>query len=169
MKKSVFALILAVVVAACMQPPSTNDGRNLSNEAIVVKYADALVNGRVDEMGTYLADNYKVYGPAMTDSATREQELQGWRNNWDSVYTSISYDRYAMLSTHVDSGRVAGDWVFDWGIVTLNFKSGKTPVNFWWHGVHRIKDGKIDLARGFYDVNDILVQRGFTVTPPQPM
>ena len=169
MKKSILALILAIIVAACMAPPTNNGGRNMDNEAIIVKYTDALINGRVDEMATYLADSYKVYGPALGDSTDKAAEINGWRRNWDSLYTSINYDRYAILSHHVDSGRVAGDWVFDWGVVTLNYKAGKTPVTFWWHGVHAVKDGKITLSRGFYDVNDILVQRGFTVAPPPSM
>ncbi len=42
-------------------------------------------------------------------------------------------------------------------------------TTFWWNGVFRVQDGKIQMSRGFFDVNDILVQQGFKITPPEPV
>jgi hypothetical protein len=169
MKKLAFAALAACIVLSCMAPPAETD-RNLENEALQTKYVDAIVNGRVDELGTFLADNYKGYGPAVADSTDKAGEIAGWKAQWDSTYSSISYDRYAILSSTVGAeGRIPGDWVMDWGIVTLNYKSGGAPVKFWFHSVNRYKDGKLDLSRSFYDVNDILKQRGFTQVPPAAM
>lgn len=162
--------VVAMAIASCSSPPPVvNENmyeRNPANEAVVKKYIDAIVHGTLGAMDTLLADNYMGYGPATKDSTNKADNIAGWKHEWDSVYSSITYNRYAMLSVHIDSGRVAGDWVFDWGKATLNYRTGKTPVNFLFHAVYKMKDQKIIQETDFFDVNDILVQRGFTVTPP---
>ena len=66
----------------------------------------------------------------------------------------------------VQKGRVAGDWVLDWGKWTIHFKNGKPSDTVWFHAALRVKDGKINRRRNFYDVADMLEQQGFTFVPP---
>jgi ketosteroid isomerase-like protein len=156
--------LVVIFLSACMSPESRQHARDPVNEALVKAYVDAQLKADLQGMEDLLADNYRGYGPGIADSVNKTIELTNWKRNMDSVFSSIGYDRYGTLSTHVDSGRVAGDWVFDWALVTLNYKSGEAPVKFWSHAVFRIKDGKINLSRRFMDRYDTLRQRGFILT-----
>lgn len=162
----VLGATVAIALASCMTPASNPDRRNPMNEALAITYIDAVVKGDIKTMEELLTDDYRGYGPGIADSVNKVKEIENWKRNMDSLYVSIKYDRYGTLSTRVDSGRVAGDWVFDWARITLNYKSVEPPVTFWSHAVFRIKDGKINLSRVFYDRHDILRQRGYKLTPP---
>lgn len=158
-----FTALVVIVLGACMSPESQQHARNPVNEALVKAYVDAVIKADMQGMGDLMADNYRGYGPGIADSVNKTTELANWKRSTDSVYASVEYNRYGTLSTHVDSGRVAGDWVFDWAQVTLNYRSGEPPVKYWSHAVFRIKDGKINLTRRFMDRYDILRQRGYTL------
>lgn len=95
----------------------------------------------------------------------KADNLAEWKRAFDSLYSSIGLERIAMLSDHADSGRVAGDWVMEWGTITLNYKTGKTPVAFNYNSVYKMNNGKIEAEHDFFDVADIMRQQGFTFTP----
>lgn len=140
-----------------------------SNKAIVQQYTDAIVKGDTVSMGSFLADSYKGYGPGLNDSTDRASEITGWKNSWRNEFQSIQFDRAGMVAFNVPiSGKFPGDWVADWGLINVTYKNGNKPFQFWWHGVSRVRDGKIELSRAFYNQNDFFTQQGFKVTPPEP-
>lgn len=159
------AILIAIVIgiASCTSNENMVQ-RNPANEAIVQKYFDAVLKGDLAGMEALLADNYVEYGPAVKDSMDRATSIAEWKKSWEG-FSSIEYDRYAMLSSNVPEGRVKGDWVFDWGRITANYKNGK-QVTFDGHWVFKIENGKIAQQNNFYNVADILGQMNYTFTPP---
>lgn len=160
---SAMLIAIAISIVSC----STNENtvqRSPDNEALVQKYFDNVLKGDLTAMEGLLADNYKEYGPAVKDSMDRATSIAEWKKSFEE-FSSVEYDRYAILSTTVPEGRVAGDWVFDWGRVTVNYKNGK-QVKFDGHWVFKVKDGKIIQQNNFYNVADILGQLNYTFTPP---
>lgn len=172
MKKSIspmMALSMVFWICACTQSPEKNMIQTFpENEAIVHQYMDALTKGDHDVVASLLADDFISYGPKLNDSLNRMQTLEKFKQDWETIQ-SVSYDRYATFSTHVPEGRVAGDWVFDWGLVSFTYNNGMPSWTTWWHGVYMIKDGKIIAERGFFNEADIMQQLGFTFTPPKSL
>ena len=146
--------------------PVQNQDRNPANEAMVMKYFDAQLKPDFESMEEFLSDDFKEFGPAVIDSIDRATSIANWRKNWEEQFSSITYDRYGILSTTVEEGRVAGDWVLDWGKVTVKFKNGKPSYTVWFHAALRVKNGKINRQRNFYDSGDVMSQQGFTFEPP---
>jgi len=163
MKKMIFPAILLVALASCNKSNTVGE----QNKALVQKYVEAIVNGDTSNLESFLADKFMGYGPATKDSSNRQQEIDSFKKNWRDSWSSVKFDRAAIVAFTLPPGeKNPGDWVADWATIAVNYKNGTSPVTFNWHGVSRVKDGKIERTFAFYDVNDILVQQGFTVTPP---
>ncbi len=165
MKKVVlFSAFVIICLLRCA--PAEYEVPNAENQALGLKYFDAMIKGDVATMTDLVADNFMQVGPGTKDSVARPAMLVNWKLAWEQDYTSMSYDRYAILTKTVKEGRVAGDWVLDWGKLTMNYKNGKPSITVWYHSAMRIKNGKIERQRIFFDVADLLTQQGFTITPP---
>lgn len=169
MKKTVIPVLLLLIIAACTQVPTpVNDTIGENNKEVIRKYADAIVRGDTAAIGSFLADNYRGYGPGLNDSSNWEQEVNDWKKNWREEFASIKYERVGINAfTVAENSNLDGDWVADWAVITVTYKNGNKPVTFWWHGVSRVKEGKIDLSRSFFNINDFYTQQGYTITPPQ--
>ena len=170
MKKLVVPAMLLLTVVACNQQPAAPvvDTVGENNKAIVQKYSDAIVKGDTVGMEAFLADTYKGYGPGLTDSTDRAKEITGWKKSWREEFASIDFDRAGTIAFTVPTdGKYPGDWVAEWAFINVTYKNGTKPFKFWWHGVSRVKDGKIEVSRAFYNQNDYFTQHDFKVTPPE--
>jgi hypothetical protein len=173
MKKLFFVATLCIVIAACTKPAPPPpapviDSVGENNKALIARYTDVAVKGDTTTMSSFLTDNFKGFGPGLNDSTDHAIEISNWARSWRNEFSSIDFKRAGSIAfTNPADGNYPGDWVADWAVITVNYKDGKKPVTFWWHGVFRIKDGKIELSRTFYNVNDFFTQQGFTVTPPK--
>ncbi|HEU5292390.1 MAG TPA: nuclear transport factor 2 family protein, partial [Cyclobacteriaceae bacterium] len=127
---------------------------------------DAIVTGDTSAIDGLLADNFMDYGPGINDSLDRAATIAWYKNNWRNSWKSVNFDRYTMLSVSLKDGKVPGDWVLDWGIVTVKHKDGTPDLKFQWHGVFRMENGKIAQANAFFDQSDILKQIGYKFVPP---
>lgn len=172
MKNLLLIASIILVYWSCTAPVSEDaDVSDLPPEGeeqiqLVENYIDALLSKDLTTMESMLSEDYMGYGPAINDSSDRAQTIETWKTNWDSVYTSIEYEIVHRIFTNSGEGRAAGDWVSEWGIVTANYIDGSESVTFWFNGVYRVTDGKIDRSRGIYDTGDIMEQQGFEFVPP---
>jgi limonene-1,2-epoxide hydrolase len=169
--KNLLILIASIIVAfwSCTVPESQNaDVAELPSEGeeqiqLVDNYIDALLNKDFSTMESLLSEDYMGIGPAINDSSDRAQTLESWKTNWDSLYTSIDFDRKHKLFTKSADDL---DWVCEWAVITLNYIDGSESVTFWWNGVFRVTEGKIDVSILFFDTGDIMAQQGFEFVPP---
>lgn len=129
---------------------------------VVSDYVNALVSGDLDKAKSLMADNYKGYGPAPTDSSTMEQTINGWQENYNRQ--SNRKVSFVTQTFKVTSGNLQGNWVSLWGdySFTENGKDIKFPFQYTAH----VTNGKIDSDRIYYDRLYIMQTLGYTVTPP---
>jgi ketosteroid isomerase-like protein len=167
MRKLIIASLLIAGIASCNKPAApVVDTAGEQNKEVAKRYADAGAKGDTTALEAILADNVMLYGPGLNDSTTKAKDVSFWKNGWKNDWQSMDYNRAALVAFTIPAdGKFPGDWVSDWGKWTVKEKNGKT-VSFWWNGVFRVKDGKIDLGRTFFNVNDFFEQEGYTVTPP---
>lgn len=140
------------------------DNAATANE-LVQNYVKALQNGDVATMSAQLADNAMVYGlGGGLDSLNVAQHTEYFTNSTTTYKHNITQDLY--LPVKVENNWNEGEWVLAWGTNTItNKKTGKSmTVPF--HVVNLVQNGKIIMARHFYDMLNILESQGFTITPP---
>lgn len=129
---------------------------------IVSDYVNNLVAGNVDKATSLLTDNYLGYGPGSGDSATAQQTAESWKTS-----NTMQKDRqvsFVAETFNVKSGDLAGHWVATWG--TYGFTQNGKDVSFPYQYTARVKNGKIDTDRIYYDQLPILKSLGYTITPP---
>ena len=166
-KTLVVLFACAIGIVSCSPSNENTIQRKPENEALVKKYLDALTTGDTSAIEGFLADNYKSYGPKIIDSANREKAVAEAKTNWRSHWQSVDYNRYTMLSATLPEGPNAGDWVLDWGMVTIHSKDKTPSFTVQWHGAFRVKDGKITQEVSFFNEADIFRQLGYTFVPPK--
>ncbi|MDA0194153.1 MAG: hypothetical protein O2887_10095 [Bacteroidetes bacterium] len=169
--KQLMILSIFLWIAACNQASSESAGPSAeeqlaeANTNLVYGYLDAISSNNLDAVANALSDDFIGYGPNYGDSVTKAQVLQSWTGNWDSVFTSINYARIETTTESIAEGENMGDWVMDWANISLNYQDGSSAT-FMFHGVFKVADSKIVTSASFYNVADILTQRGFTFVPP---
>ncbi|HEY2581207.1 MAG TPA: hypothetical protein VGI43_05355 [Mucilaginibacter sp.] len=128
----------------------------------VSDYTNWIVAGDADKAKGLLAAGFKGYGPAPIDSVTADQEIAAWQENYKN--TSNRKVDFVTETFRVLSGNLQGNWVSTWGDYTFT-ESGKT-VKFPFQCTYHVTNGKIDISRIYYDRTYILMQLGYTLTPP---
>jgi len=166
MKYTIFFAAICLGLISCNTP---KDASNADNLAIVKKYMQAVENNLPAVMDSLLADDYMGYGPSVTDSVNKKDALANWEYNASNLYESIKYTRHQNIAVTVAEGgdAPAGDWVSNWGYLTIKYKDGRGPVNVWVNAVYKIENGKIVRSRTFYNEADVLRQLNYTIEPPQ--
>jgi ketosteroid isomerase-like protein len=147
--------------------PSYKDmvGENTNAEAdmkVVSDFVNALTSGDLVKAKSLLADDYKGYGPAPTDTSTVEKTIINWQENYKTQ--SDRKIGFVTQTFRVLQGDLKGDWVSLWGDYTFT-ENGKT-ITFPLQYTARVTNGKIDTDRVYYDRLYILQSLGYTLTPP---
>lgn len=130
---------------------------------MVSDFVNALVAADFDKARSFMATNYKGYGPGPLDSVTAEQSIRNWQVN-DSTQTNRKVS-FAPATFNVLSGEEKGNWVTMWGDYSFT-QEGKT-VKFPFQYTAHVTNGKIDRDITYYDRLYIYQALGFTLTPPK--
>jgi len=129
---------------------------------VVSNFTNWLVGGEAEKAKSLLAANFKGYGPTPIDSASADQLVKQWQENY-----KMQSDRkvnFVLESFRVKSGDFQGNWVAVWGDYTFT-SNGKT-VKFPYHCAYHLTNGKIDSSRIYYDQLYIFQQLGYKLAPP---
>ena len=141
-------------------------GDNPTTEAdiqTVTNYINFLMAGDTDKARLLLTDTYRGYGPAATDSATRDQIVASWQQHY-KTQLNRKVRLEGQTAFRVKSGRLVGNWVATWGEYTFT-QGGKTlraPFQLTTH----VTKGKIDLDRIYLDNLSLTQALGYKLTPP---
>jgi hypothetical protein len=161
-------IIIAAISISLFSCTSSNNKRDSENLAIVKSYKEAVETNNVSRMDSLLADNYKGYGPSVSDSVNKAQALDNWKYNAENLYETLQFSRIQNIAKTVGENEEAepGDWVITWAFLTIKYKDGRGPVSLWVNVEYKIEDGKIAQSRTFYDEADVLRQLNYTIEPP---
>ena len=136
---------------------------------VVDDFMKAFTSKDLDAASEFLLENSMTYGPAVTDSASVDEWLATWQENFKNNITSITYTRSAQKFVQVtiqENPAIAGNWVLEWGMMNATY-TDDSEAGIWWHAAFRVESGKITLSRAFFDRADLLTQRGYEIVPPQ--
>ena len=141
-------------------------GENPTTEAdiqTVTNYINLLMAGDTDKAKLLLTDTYRGYGPAASDSATRDQTMAQWQQHY-KTQLNRKVRLEGQTAFRVKSGRLLGNWVATWGVYTFT-QGGKTlqaPFQLTTH----VTKGKIDLDRIYLDNLNLVQALGYKLIPP---
>ena len=130
---------------------------------VVADFVNSLVSGDQVKAKSLLADGYKAHGPGPIDSATAEQTMSAWQENY-KTQTNRKIN-FVTQTFRVLQGDLKGNWVSLWG--DYSFSQNSKTVTFPLQYTARVTNGKIDMDRVYYDRLYILQTLGFKVTPPE--
>jgi predicted ester cyclase len=160
-----FTIICLVIIIAGCKPSVDTSGDAQEKIDIVHQYFDAIIKQDLSSMKKLLADDFVSHGPGLKKSVTKAQNLSDWEKGWEERIVSVKYKRIHSGMVYIEKGKLAGDWVSEWGEVTTLYKDGKT-VKYWFNGLYKVADGLIREARVVFDNMDILNQLGYKFLPP---
>ena len=158
--KLISFLCLLIVMAACGDA-GKQQAIDKENIAVVEKYIKAVEAKDAQTMSDLLADNYKGYGPSVSDSTDKAQAIENWKYVAENLYDKIEYKRTVNIAAKVTDGPNPGNFVSDWANLKITYKDGVGPVYLNVNAIYRIENGKITLSRTFYNEADVLRQLGY--------
>ena len=79
----------------------SDDDKQKKHLALAKKYMEAVETGNASTMDSLLADNYKGYGPSVSDSTDKADAIKNWKHNVENLYESIKYTRHKELAVSV--------------------------------------------------------------------
>lgn len=173
---SVATLVLAGathLVQAQTKPVSAPHYKDLVGEnpaadadiQVVAAYLNYLAAGNTAKAKMLLTDNYRGYGPAATDSVTRDKIMAVWQERYKTqLNRKVRYE--GQTAFRVKAGPNRGNWVATWGeyIFTEAGKTLKAPF----HYIAHMTNGKIDVDRTYVDNMSLTLALGYKLTPPEP-
>jgi len=157
MKHLILPFLLVLFLSAC----SDSDKQATANLAIVEEYVKAVETKDYSTMELLLAEHYIGYGPSHSDSTDRTAALASWKDNIETLYESISYERSRMAAFSITDGPNKGEWVANWAELKIQYKDSSGPVIIWANTNYKIEQGKIVRSYTFYNEADALKQLGY--------
>ena len=154
-------LFIFLVLAGASNRSCSSGHTTEENIVLIDRYVTAVENKDVELMASLLHDDYKGYGPSVTDSTDKAQALESWKYLAEEYYEQIKYDALQNIAVTIDDGPQKGDWVSNWALLSLRFKDGRGPVKLYVNVVYRIENGQIIHSRTFYNEADVLRQLGY--------
>jgi len=154
-------ILIATITIGFISCTSSADNKQKENLAIAKKYMEAVETGNAATMDSLLADNYKGYGPSVSDSTNKADAIKNWKYNVENLYEYIKYTRHKELAETVTEGNAQGDWVLNWALLTIKYKDGRGPVDVYVSTAYRVENGKIVHSITFYNEADVLRQLGY--------
>jgi hypothetical protein len=158
MKNLIIIVALGICLFACT--PSS-EKINSENIALVKAYVNSVENLDFESMANYLDDNYLGMGPSFGDSIRKEEAVQNWKMNVETLYEKIHYNRSRFASVTIPDGDNQGNWVGNWAEMNIVFKDGMGTVTVWANTNYLVANGKILKTITFYNEADVLRQLGF--------
>jgi hypothetical protein len=131
------------------------------NIAIIEQYIESVENLDYQTMELLLDDQYLGMGPSYGDSINKEAAVANWKYLVENLYESIHYSRSRNVAVTISSGDNQGDWVSNWGELTIRYKNTEDSVTIWANSIYQIEDGKIVKSFTFYNEADALRQLGY--------
>jgi ketosteroid isomerase-like protein len=151
--------IVALFFAACAG--GGQQKTDAENIAVIEKYIQAVQSKDTQTMTDLLADDYVGFGPSVADTTNKAQAIASWKDVSENLYDKIEYTRTVNITAKVTDGPFPGDYVSDWASLKITYKGNPEPVFLNINAVYRVKDGKINLSRSFYNEADVLRQLGY--------
>jgi hypothetical protein len=160
MKNLIIIVALGICLFACT--PST-EKINSENIALVKAYVNSVENLDYESMAKYLDDNYLGMGPSYGDSIRKDEAVQNWKMNVETLYEKIHYNRSRFAAVTIPDGDNQGDWVGTWAEMNIVYKDGLGSVTVWANTNYLVSNGKILKSITFYNEADVLRQLGFRI------
>ena len=125
---------------------------------------NAMIGGDFSAMKGHMHDDFMVYG-VEEDSLDGTGFVKLWKSYHEGA-TDIKFTEGGVMAIHLNNEAMKGDAVLCYGLAQWTPKGTSQPIYSWTHLFMRYRDGKVWKIYTFQDQLPILLQSGFTVSPP---
>ncbi len=145
-----------------MQP--TIAAQNVELSTLVDNWFHAKVSGDFTAMKRMMAESFVIYGTE-EKPLNRDEYVALWKSykEYNSEQSLLSGGAFAVT---FPEGEMEGDWVYYSVEASWTPKGMETPIVSWATMIVKVENGKIVMAYHFQDNLPIMMQMGFTLTPP---
>ncbi len=165
MKYKLLIILGVGLLAGCNS--SSKSGKE--DVAIVEQYINAVESKDFEKMSSLLDDTYLGLGPSIYDSIGREGALSSWKENIETLYENIEYQRSQTSPITIDEGDNKGNWVANFAQLKITYQGDKGSVVIWANTNYKIENGKIVKSFTFYNEADALRQLGYVFINPKEL
>ncbi len=139
-KEEIKAPASAVVLPNKMAYQGTASIGKAENIAIIMNFNNDFVAGKLDNIGSYLADSVHLVLEDGVDVNTVRDSIVAMIKTWRESMTDAKVSYISAMAVDVkDKGH---EWVFQWIDETHNYKDGKKEQRIY-HEDYRLENGKI--------------------------
>jgi len=163
--KKLLAIVLLLVAVSC----DSKRDEGAANIEIVKKYVAAVESTDYETMKSLLADNYLGIGPSVNDTINKGQALANWKDEADSLYEHISYEKSRFVAVNVQEGDNTGQWVANWALVNITYRNKGGSAKLLANTIYKLTDNKIEKSYTFYNEADVLEQLGYVLIDPKDL
>lgn len=161
--------LLLIAFIATFYSCSNNDAKVAENTALVEKYIQAVENLDYESMKELIADDYMGYGPSFNDSIAKDMAIESFKQNAETLYKSIDYNKSRNIGVVITTGDNQGDWISNWAELKIVYKNNDQAVTIMANTIYQIKDNKIVKSYTFYNEADVLEQLGYVFINPNDL
>lgn len=132
----------------------------LTAKATVKAYEE----GNWEELRSHLKKDAKIYGLGNFESLNVDQTVDYWTKGRTTATPTLA-EEGTWIGVSFPDGPQKGNWVYHWGVNTLNYKNGET-ISFPFHVTMRMEDNKVAESHFYYDNSKIIRAMGYAISPP---
>lgn len=145
-----------------LQPTIPENNTELAT--LVDDWFHAKVSGDFEEMKSLMAEGFMIYG---TDAKPmgRDEYIGLWKS-YGEFNTSQSLLSGGSFAVTFPDGEMKGDWVYYTIEASWTPQGMEEPIVSWATLIVKIEDRKVAMAYHFQDNLPIMMQMGYTLSPP---
>lgn len=121
-----------------------------TNAKLLIDYQAALTDGDFAKVRTLLAADFMSYGPSAADSVNVDSLIKQWEGTHNAYSGLKILDANPMAFTSSNS-KTKGDWACIWGRYSATNKATGKTVNFPFHLIGKVENGKLRLTGDYWD------------------
>ncbi|GAB4034290.1 nuclear transport factor 2 family protein [Spirosoma gilvum] len=121
-----------------------------ANAKLLMDYQTALTEGNYAKVRTLLEPSFKSYGPSASDSVNVDSLIKRWEGT-HSAYSGLKIVDANPLAFTSSNSKTKGDWVAIWGRYSATYKATGKTVNFPFHLIGKVENGKLRLTGDYWD------------------
>jgi len=163
---SVLFVVLLAFTSSIAQTESNLNSNAEKDIATVKSYLEGIVSGDFEKAKTSAHENMMSYGPGVNDSATVSQVVEAWTAN-QKTFSNMKIKWVGAVSLLATEGPYKGTHVYLWGEFSGTDNASGKMVENRFQSTSILADGKIVASAGYYDNLNMLLQRGYTLAPPE--
>ncbi len=136
-----------------------------ANGDLVNQWFQSKLAGDFATMESLMSEDFVIMGVDGNPTLSRAEYVETWKG-YGQGNSEQGLSQAVAIPIHIKEGEMAGEWVIFTGEASWTPQPTGQEIISWFTTYAKIENGKIVLAYHFQDNLPVMMQMGFTLTPP---